>query len=227
MNPFFLPAFTSIKSDWDYFNFPRLFLKISFSLTQNKIPDFSLSLKNFFPDLWKPCWIASLESEHDPNSCEGSKTAADESLNSMRLLLFFSNSAIIVVLYLSSVSFALRNVQCTKYFSAKAEAILVGLVFPEIRVVCHFSLIVRIPTLSHAQWHKTLWWIRCHLCLCYGKGRCIIEKILQHFLRVFHKSVQAGWCWLTCRCLLGQLVQGFNWDTNLSSCVVNRCTSIH
>ena len=114
-----------------------------------------------------------------------------------------------------------------KYFSAKAEAIFVGLVFPEIRVVCHFSLIVLIPTLNHAQWHKTLWWIRCHLCLCYSKGRCIIEKILQHFLRVFHKSVQAGWCWLTCRCLLGQLVQGLNWDTNLSSCVVNRCTSIH
>ena len=133
-----------------------------------------------------------------------------------------------VYLYLSSISLVVRAVKCRNTAQLTlAEAIFIASIFPEIRIVCHFSLIVLIPPLNHAQWHKTLWWIWCHLGLCYGKGRCKIEEILQHFLRVFHKSVQAGWYWLTCWCLLGQLVQGLNWDTNLSACLVNRCTSIH
>ncbi len=105
-----------------------------------------------------------------------------------------------------------------------AASVFILLVFPKIRIVCHFSLIVFIPPLNHTQWNKALWRIWRHLCLCYGKGWCIIKEILQHFLRVFHKRVQAWWCWVTRWCLLGQLVQGLNWDTNLcTSCSSTHC----
>ena len=148
-------------------------------------------------------------------------------LNSMGFFLFSCSATVLffdVYLYLCSISLVVRAMQCRKTALWK---IFFASIFPEIWIIWHFSLKVLIPPLNHAQWYKTLWWIWCHLGLCYGKGRGIIEEILQHFLCVFHKSVQAGWCWLTCWCLLGQLVQGLNWDTNLSTCLVNHCTSIH
>ena len=46
----FLPTFDGIKSVSQYSIFPDFSSKCQLSLTQNKIPDISLTLKIFFPD---------------------------------------------------------------------------------------------------------------------------------------------------------------------------------
>lgn len=88
--------------------------------------------------------------------------------------------------------------------------------FPEIRIILHFSLIIVIPFLHHAQRNKAFRGIGSHLRLRYGKGRRKIEEIIQHFLCVFDKRVKRRWCCVCNGCLLSKLVQGLNWNSYLS-----------
>ena len=60
-------------------------------------------------------------------------------------------------MYLSSFSLVVQAVKCRNTaVLTLAEAIFIASIFPEIRIIGHFSLKVLIPPLNHAQWHKTL-----------------------------------------------------------------------
>ena len=61
-------------------------------------------------------------------------------------------------MYLSNLSLVVQAVKCRNLTAVLtlAEAIFIASIFPEIRIIGHFSLKVLIPPLNHAQWHKTL-----------------------------------------------------------------------